>query len=214
MNAVVCLFAKRPEPGAVKTRIARHLGEPAAVALAWALLRDAIAAARAVPGLKVVIATTGEQPFADPSLEHWDQGVGPLGERIVRVLQRGIAEAGLAFAVGADTFGLSEGALLGALALADTSPAVLGPASDGGFWLLGLREAPDGLLDGLPWSDAQTAARVTERVVERLGACVLAAEGDDVDELADLVRLGDRPCGAHTRAWLDAHLHLVRAASG
>jgi len=214
MNAVVCLFAKRPAPGVVKTRIARHLGEPLAVDLAWALLRDAITAAHAVPGLKVVVATTGEERFADPSLEHWDQGPGCLGERIVRVLRRGIAEAGFAFAVGSDTFGLSERALGEALALAQTAPAVLGPASDGGFWLLGLRDAPADLLADLPWSDPQTAARVSERLSERFGACVRAAAGDDVDEVEDILRLAHRPCGAHTRAWLDAHLPLVRAVSG
>ena len=67
--------------------------------------------------------------------------------------------------------------------------AALGPAEDGGFYLLALRRCPPGLLEGLPWSAGDTCARTLARLRERGLHPELLEPWFDVDRPDDLVRL-------------------------
>ncbi|MCB9664146.1 MAG: DUF2064 domain-containing protein [Alphaproteobacteria bacterium] len=186
----VALFAKPPLPGVAKTRLAAEIGDAAAAAVAAALLADAWAVVAAAPGVRPVLATT--DPQADHGLgavDAWDQGGGDLGARVERVLRRGVAESGACIALGADTVGLSWADLAAVVAGLDRAPAVLGRSEDGGFWVLGLRSVPEGLLADLPWSAAQTGEATAARLRSRLGALEEVAVRWDVDEPADLARV-------------------------
>jgi hypothetical protein len=70
---------------------------------------------------------------------------------------------------------------------------VLGPAEDGGYWILGLTRCPDDLLDGVAWSVESTGAEVLARLTARLGVVAIASTAWDVDELVDLRRAVTRP---------------------
>jgi glycosyltransferase A (GT-A) superfamily protein (DUF2064 family) len=67
--------------------------------------------------------------------------------------------------------------------------AVIGPADDGGFYLLGLRTCPERLLAGLPWSAPDTFARTIERLRERGLRVEVLERWFDVDRPEDLDRL-------------------------
>jgi hypothetical protein len=136
--------------------------------------------------------------------EVWQQGPGDLGARMARVLGLAIAEAGRGFVLGADLPDLPLEHLDAAHTLLANHDAVLGPANDGGFYLIGLSRTQPGLLEQLPWSSTSTR-RATE---ERLGAhgfnVALAPPWHDVDEPDDLARLHARLVEApHTapRTW-------------
>ena len=185
----VCVFAKPPVPGACKSRLAASIGAVAAADVARAMLQDTWDVVSALPGVVPILATP------DPAADHglgpvvaWDQGGGDLGARQVRVLQRALASHGAAVAIGADIGSLTADALAGALALVREHGAALGPAEDGGYWLLGLTRCPDDLLDGVTWSEATTAGQVRARLTARLGAVATASTGWDVDDVADLRR--------------------------
>jgi rSAM/selenodomain-associated transferase 1 len=196
-GTAVVVFAKPPRVGEAKTRLAATLGAVTASRLARAFLEDTWRMVSAWPSVTPVLATTdataAEWPAAlRPSL--WLQGPGDLGARLERVLRRALRRHARAIAIGADTPGLPPSLVESAQHALDRSEAVLGPALDGGFYLIGLRRCPRGLLRGLPWSAADTFARTIERLrASGLDVAVLPP-WFDVDEPRDLRRL---------RRWLD-----------
>lgn len=180
----ICIFAKTPRPGRVKTRLAPALGEGGACALARAFLADSRAAMGAVPWARTVLAADGP-----PAEGEWPQGDGDLGARMERVLRRALGEAPFAIAVGTDSPGLPPSLLEQARAALESADAVVGPATDGGFYLLGLRSCPPGLLADLPWSREDTGRRTLARLRERGLTTAVIDPWFDVDRPEDLARL-------------------------
>ncbi len=184
---IACVFARRPEAGRTKTRLARAVGAAAAARLAQAFLDDTLLALAPLPLMRVLAAT---EPFEHPGADEvWLQGDGELGARLERVLQRALERSPRAVALGADAVGLPTAAVLDALARLDTADVVFGPAADGGFWLLAVRTCPAGLFDGVPWSAPTTLAAAEAAARARCLTCARVAEWFDVDLGADLVKL-------------------------
>ena len=207
----VCIFAKPPVAGRVKTRIASVVGGNAAAALASALLGDTWSVVQNVPGVKPVLAAAeaGLFPIVIPAERMWLQDPGELGWRIESILRRGLADSPAVIALGADSPLLTPAHLRGAIECLAAGDAVLGPARDGGFYLLGLHDCPRGLLAGLPWSTEETLARTEERLRWH-GMSVHRTESlSDVDTVTDLERLRDELRNApeaiapRTRRWLN-----------
>lgn len=189
-KGIVCVFAKPPQAGKVKTRLAGALGDVQAAKLARAFLEDTWAVVSRLAWAEAVIATTEPADFCLPGKPLcWLQGEGDLGQRIERVLRHALCQAEFAIAIGADTPGLPERLLEEAAAWLAEVDAVLGPSEDGGFYLLGLKRCPAGLLEELPWSEPKTFAATYARLVER-GLTVRTLEPwFDVDRPEDIHRL-------------------------
>jgi rSAM/selenodomain-associated transferase 1 len=189
----VAIFAKPPVPGEVKTRLIPVLGADGAAQLAMAFLVDALAVVRICPWAKPVVATTG--PFPLDELEVgvvplWQQGDGDLGVRIERIVHKGLSEGDRAvIAFGADSPGLPSSALYKARAVLETHEAVLGPSHDGGYYLIGLRRCPHGLLDGIRWSVPETFGETKARLLSAGLSCGLGVSYFDIDTPDDLPRL-------------------------
>jgi glycosyltransferase A (GT-A) superfamily protein (DUF2064 family) len=146
----VLVVAKAPVPGLAKTRVARTVGDAAAAELAAAALLDTLAAVRET-GLSTVVALTGDLTAAARS----DEIVAALdgvrvvpqvgetfGDRLARAHLDADAGHGVV-QIGTDTPQVTADDLLEAAALLDRRPSVLGPAEDGGWWLLGVRRGTD-----------------------------------------------------------------------
>ncbi len=183
---LICIFAKPPVAGKVKTRLAAVLGPECAAALARAFLDDTIDAVRALPWASAALATTA--PFSS-ELPVILQGEGDLGARIERVMRAALARAPVAIAIGADAPALPARLLEQARLALDWVDAALGPADDGGFYLLALRRCPEGLLADLPWSADETCSRTLARLRERGLRTAVLDPWFDVDRPEDLVRL-------------------------
>jgi rSAM/selenodomain-associated transferase 1 len=188
-EATLCVFAKAPRAGQVKTRLASAIGEAQAAALARAFLEDTWSAGKSLPWARAVLATT--DPAADEWVGMecapvWSQGKGDLGDRLERVLQRALQETPAALAIGTDTPGLPPLLLSQAREALRSADAVLGPCEDGGFYLLGARRCPEGLLRDLPWSAPETFRRTLARLRERGLSTALIAPWFDVDRPEDL----------------------------
>ncbi|MBI5440963.1 MAG: TIGR04283 family arsenosugar biosynthesis glycosyltransferase [Deltaproteobacteria bacterium] len=120
------------------------------------------------------------------------QGSGDLGERLMRAMSDALGTSRAVIAIGADSPGLPTEYLEAARLALESSDAVLGPAKDGGFYLIGLRRAPGNLLDGLPWSSAETFERTWNRLLERGLSVHVLPDWFDVDHSEDLVGLRRR----------------------
>ena len=188
---IVCVFAKPPQAGRAKTRLAAAVGNQKAGALARAFFDDTWARVSKVPWARPVLASTEDDPgaFGLERVELWLQGEGDLGERLEKVMRRALDCAPWVIALGADCPAMPSIALDEARAALDTHDAVLGPADDGGYYLLGLRRLPSGLLANLPWSVPHTLRSTLERFSRQGVSSALISPAFDIDEPADLQRL-------------------------
>ncbi|HET6617704.1 MAG TPA: TIGR04282 family arsenosugar biosynthesis glycosyltransferase, partial [Gemmatimonadota bacterium] len=170
---VVAVFAKAPLPGRVKTRLSPALRPDEAADLYRALLLDTIDVVESTDARVTVAFTSATDRRALERLlgrrrRLLLQPPGDMGARIEGVLDR-LREHGArrALVVGSDCPGLTPERVREAWQALENAPAVLGPALDGGFYLLGLARAETGLLRGIPWSTAavleSTRARFRDR---------------------------------------------------
>lgn len=160
---VVHLFARFPIPGSAKTRLIPRVGAEGAAAIHRRLVERTIATTAAA-GLPLVVRTTGAPAsrFEDwlGDVELAEQGDGDLGERLARVPAPAIL-------LGGDIPDLTPAHLRAAAEALHHDPVAIGPASDGGYYLLAYRVPVPFLFDDMPWG---TDAVYTE-TARRLEAC-------------------------------------------
>ncbi len=193
----IVIFAKAPLPGRVKTRLIPALGEVGAARLARRMLdltvRHALAAAvgpvelcmSPAPGT----AEWGGIPLPG-GIETSDQGEGDLGGRMARAARRAIENGEAVLLIGTDCPDLTGERLRGAAARLAGHDAVLHPAADGGYPLLGLRAFAASLFQDMPWSTPAVAALTLERLAALGWRVWLGETLRDIDEPADLDRCG------------------------
>jgi rSAM/selenodomain-associated transferase 1 len=185
VSVAFIVLAKAPEPGRSKTRLSPPCTPEQAAELAAAALVDTLAAADAAATGRRVVALDGDR--AGPVPAGWEviaqRGRG-LDERIAHAFED---VGGPALLVGMDTPQVGP-ALLSASARALLErgvDAVLGPAIDGGYWAIGMREPGPAAVVGVPMSSATTGAAQ----LARLGALGLRVRTlpvqRDVDTIAD-----------------------------
>ena len=188
---VVCILAKAPVPGEAKTRLIPALGASGAAILARAFFADTLAMAVSLRWARVVVSLAGDPASLPlpPGVEILPQGGGDLGERMERAAVRSLAIGPRVLLIGTDSPGLPAHFLGSARASLATHEAVLGPAEDGGFFLLGLDRCEPGLLSGLPWSRSDTLVHTAARLRHSGRSVATTDPWFDVDEPADLERL-------------------------
>jgi glycosyltransferase A (GT-A) superfamily protein (DUF2064 family) len=162
--------------------------------LAEAFLTDTLAVVTSLTDVRRVLSTPQPFPLSwSPRLrafEVWLQGDGDLGARLERISQRALDDGAQGvLALGADSPGLPVEHLQRATKLLADHDAVLGPTTDGGFYLLGLQRCPPGLLKGLPWSKPCTLATTEQRLRERGLTVARTPAYFDVDVPDDVKRL-------------------------
>jgi len=183
----VIVIAKTPLPGRVKTRLSPPLTPDQACAVAWACLTDTLVSAARVRSRRHVLLLDGEVgPWVPDGFEVVPQrGIG-LAER----LAAGFTDVDdTAIVIAMDTPHVDVDVLAAALrALSVDYDSVIGPATDGGYWLLGLRAgiSPAAVFAGVPMSVDTTGAAQRERL-DALGLSTLTVgELRDVDTVDDV----------------------------
>jgi rSAM/selenodomain-associated transferase 1 len=184
----IVVFAKAPVAWRVKTRLIPALGAEGAARLAAEMLAATVEEALAT-GLEVELC--GEPDAAQwhkarPGLLLTAQGAGDLGERLARAAERVLREEKILL-IGADCPELDRGRLSTAAEALDRCDAVIHPAYDGGYALLGLRRFDGSLFEGIEWSTPRVAAQTVARI-EALGWSLQVGDTlRDVDEAEDLI---------------------------
>jgi uncharacterized protein len=187
---VVVIIAKECLPGRVKTRLSPPFSPADAAQLAAASLDDTLATVASLPASQRVLYFDGEHPPAaalDAGFEVLPQVDGELDERLAHLFEV-LAEPALL--VGMDTPQLRAadvGAALRSFArgTADDVDCWLGPAADGGFWALGMREPRGDLIRGVPMSRDDTGALQRRRLEDAglsVGSLPMLTDVDTVAE--------------------------------
>ena len=187
----LAIFLKAPRLGQVKTRLAAGIGAPAAIRFhrttAARLIRR-IARDRRWSTTLWLSPRDGlrQRDLPCMALQRFDQGPGDLGRRMARVFRR--LPPGPAVLVGTDVPDLGPAQIARAFRMLRSNDAVFGPASDGGYWLVGLRDSvrlrPP--FDGVRWSTRHTLADTKARLGR--ASCGLLEPLDDIDTPADYRR--------------------------
>ena len=209
-DVTVLVVAKAPVPGLAKTRLAAAVGPQAAADIAAAALLDTLDAVAAAPVRARVVAIAGDLAEASAS-----SAISAALDGFTVIPQRGIdfahrlANAHLDAAtaagrrpvlqIGMDTPQVTADLLGGCAETLLGVPAVLGPARDGGWWVLGVRSADMAdVLRAVPMSRDDTGA-LTCAALRRAGIGVTCVEElDDVDTIDDVAAVR-RECSSHSR---------------
>lgn len=167
----VLVFARAPVPGASKTRLVPALGAAGAAALSERLLLRTLSVARGHALELWCIPSTAHPVFAhcgrEFGLELRSQRGADLGERMAAALEDALARAPWAVLIGTDCPELTAGDLRrAAQVLQEGADAVLGPAADGGYYLIGLRRPLANLFPGVPWGTDAVLAETRRRLGE------------------------------------------------
>lgn len=195
--AIVVVMAKECVPGRVKTRLHPPLTLEQAAHVAAASLADTIDAAVA-SGLAVVVCADGDVPVP-AGVGSFAQVDGGLDQRIAAAFDQ---VEGPVLLIGMDT-PQADPSVLRALAVgwSDDVDAYFGAAPDGGFWLLGLADLPEGrrggqtrgdLVRGVPMSSAETGRAQRARLVAAGLRVVDIDSLTDIDDLASLREVSAR----------------------
>jgi rSAM/selenodomain-associated transferase 1 len=186
----IVIFAKAPVPGRVKTRLIPALGAEGAAELAREMLDFAVDEALAT-GLPVELCgqpDAREWQRARPGLTPTAQGRGDLGEKLARAAER-VLETEALLLIGADCPELDGARLRAAADKLEDHDAVIHPAHDGGYALLGLRRFDRSVFEGIDWSTPAVAEQ-TIRKIGALGWSLHVGETlQDIDEPGDLPHL-------------------------
>lgn len=206
-EARICVFVKAPIEGDVKTRLAATIGTARATELARAFIEDTFDAVASQSRMKPVAVVAGDASLIPPlpaNMSVWAQGGGDLGARLERCMSRALAGGADVLIVGTDSPGLPVELIDVARRALESHDVVIGPADDGGFYLVGATKCPRGMFSDLPWSDPRTCQATLARF-RRLGLSVFELPPwFDVDVEADLERL---------RRLLDAGVILAPATA-
>jgi rSAM/selenodomain-associated transferase 1 len=202
-----------------KTRLAASVGREAADALEHAFLSDTLATA-AASGAMVTVCYTPEDSW--PALAAclpggaaaMPQPGGDLGVRICAGLRAALDAGSRAILVGSDTPDLPIDLVDEAFGLLDTHDLVLGPAADGGFYLIGLRTVDEQLFQGVAWSTATVLAQTLANAAGLGLSVATLREWDDIDDDASLGRLAARLAAGETAAPATAAVLAGLAAEG
>jgi rSAM/selenodomain-associated transferase 1 len=191
MSATLGLFAKLPQPGHVKTRLANATSSQWAARVAEAFLRDNVRRLGTIAARRLLLFAPPEAAAyfddrARPAFEARPQVDGDLGRRLAVFFSAALAEgADRVLAIGTDSPTLPLPLIQRALEQLQDADVVLGPATDGGYYLLGCARHVPPLFDGIAWSTSEVTSATVAHVRHAGLRLALLPPWYDVDTLDD-----------------------------
>jgi rSAM/selenodomain-associated transferase 1 len=187
------VFLKRPRPGEAKTRLIPQLGPLAAADLYRALAEEEVRRTAPRPGEyeRLLFYTPSD---AGVEMQAWlgggqwlPQRGGDLGERMTAAFEQAFRRgARRAVLVGSDAPWVSRERVMEAFAALGEHDLALGPACDGGYYLIALDRPQPGLFGGIAWGSASVLAATVERAGVLGLALRLLDPLPDIDTFADV----------------------------
>ncbi len=185
------IVARAPERGRVKSRLAASVGEARALSIYRALGERIVAGVQGAARRVVVSHTPADagtlmRDWLGADLEYEPQCEGDLGARMAGAIAARLLEgARRVVVIGADCPTVDARTIRDAFAALDEADVVLGPAHDGGYYLIGMRASHPALFERIPWSTASVLALTLQRINASGLSVRLLAPMRDVDTIED-----------------------------
>ena len=187
------VMVKEPRPGRVKTRLGKDIGMTSA---AWWFRHQTKSLLRRLrdPRWEMVLAVSPDREGMSSRVWPGDlarvpQGQGDLGQRMARVLRQ---TRGPSVLIGGDIPSVERSHIVEGFAALGSCPAVIGPALDGGYWLIGLRHPTrqhKSLFDGVRWSSPTALSDTLPTLPQPVA---FADTLNDIDSASDLAATRNR----------------------
>ncbi len=187
------IFARHPVPGKVKTRLAAELGEEGAAEIYAAFISDLADRFRRI-GAERVLCFCPDSPesrryfetVAGKDYQLWPQPDADLGVRMQRFFEDHIRSAGdQAVIIGSDSPTLPRDFVERAFSALDAAGCVIGPATDGGFYLIGMRDRAWPVFSSVEWSTSEVLDQTVQEVQARGARLAVLPAWYDVDSPDD-----------------------------
>jgi uncharacterized protein len=187
MNKLLIIMARSPELGKVKSRLAKTLGENRALDIYKKLLHHTLTCAKS-SGVEIKWFVDGDTSyFQDLGLNIEKQSNGDLGNKMKDAFAHSFSkEYDQVVMIGTDCIDLSSSTIHDAFQALSKCDVVLGPAQDGGYYLIGMKKMLGELFESMPWSTEFLLAKTIERTrLLSLSITTLTIK-NDIDEEKDL----------------------------
>ncbi|NNE27994.1 MAG: glycosyltransferase [Saprospiraceae bacterium] len=192
-DRVLLIFIKNPELGKVKTRLAKDVGPAKALEIYNDLLEHTRNITVATNAHRILFYSSHidlQDQWPSDIFEKRLQVQGDLGEKMVHAFQTGFQKAKKVVIIGSDCPQLSTNEIEKAFTTLDQKDVVIGPALDGGYYLLGMKSLQVNLFQGIPWSTEKVADLTLEKVLDSGKTCHLLKPLSDIDYLEDWQTFG------------------------
>jgi uncharacterized protein len=191
---VLIIFTRYPIPGEAKTRLIPALGAAGAAQLQRRMTQGTIATAQQTPHpiqIQFCGGTIEElRSWLGNEFTYEAQSTGDLGDRMAHAFDQGFAAGhDRVVIIGTDCPGIDRTILDQAFTALTSHDLVLGPAADGGYYLIGLRRAIPELFQSIAWSTATVRTKTLEIATTLNLTYALLPELSDIDRPEDLIHL-------------------------
>ncbi len=192
INSLI-IFVKNPELGKVKTRLAADVGNDRALEIYHALLDKTRKVALTIEATRYLFYSQFIDDRDDwqsslfvKSLQKGDE----LGARMTNAFSAVLAKHPKAIIIGSDCPQIEKKIINYAFALLDTNDFVIGPALDGGYYLLGMKFPHSYLFQNMTWSVDTVFEETTRRILSRGHTFATLPTLSDIDYLEDWEKYG------------------------
>lgn len=193
-TTALVIFVRNPISGQVKTRLAKDIGDERALAIYLQLLQHTLEITRGLSFRKFIYYADEVSDYdlwSVPGYTKRKQNGNDLGERMLNSFKE-LFDQGFTriIIIGSDCLQLKTENLEEAVALLESNNAVIGPANDGGYYLLGLTKFYPDLFTNKPWSTDKVFAKTIDDFINHGISYALLDELSDIDDVTDLEENG------------------------
>lgn len=187
------VLIKNPVAGRVKTRLARTIGNEKALSIYLLLLAHTLAVCKAVEVEKTVVYSDfvpENDDWKNAGFDQAQQSGNDLGARMENAIRTAFENGALKVVlIGSDCLELSSDILDQAFKVLDSKTCVLGPAKDGGYYLIGMTQFLPQLFQNKNWSTETVLKEAEEDLRKGNLSYSLLQELSDIDEEKDIAEL-------------------------
>ena len=206
-NQQLIIFTRYPEPGTTKTRLIPVLGAKGAANLQFHMTETTVIKAKKLSNMMALLVevrfTGGNLQLmknwlgVEPDLKYQEQGTGDLGERITRAFESAFNHGMKSvIIIGTDCPGLTADIMLEAFAKLTESDVIIGPATDGGYYLIAIKKNIPELFQGIYWGTSEVLSK-TVAIAQNLNLAIdYLPELSDIDRPEDLEKLQYQDLGS------------------
>lgn len=184
------VFLKYPVPGQVKTRLAGVIGNDAAAAGYREMAELVLVRTAAGEAYRRILFITPQERIQDfvrwlPDETFLPQRGDDLGMRMADAIGQLLAQGDCAVLIGSDVPDISTAVIMQAFEALMSHDVIIGPAEDGGYYLIGMKQAHTGLFDGIPWSTPEVLPATLGKIAMLGLSYALLPELADIDTIED-----------------------------